>query len=61
MEGLAEEIQSLLDKIQQNLFDKALAFKNDNMLEANDFEEFKEIIEHRGGFVLASLGWYIRN
>ncbi len=53
MEGLAEEIQSLLDKIQQNLFDKALTFKNDNMWEANDFEEFKEIIEHRGGFVLA--------
>ena len=35
MDGLAQYIQSLLEEIQQNIFNRALAFRNENIREAN--------------------------
>ena len=43
----------LLDEIQDNLFKKALSFRNRNITEVDDFEDFKEIIEKKGGFISA--------
>ena len=50
---LSEYICELLEEIQQNLFDRALSFRNDHITEVNSFEEFKEVIENKGGFVSA--------
>jgi prolyl-tRNA synthetase len=50
---LSEYICELLEEIQQNLFNKALSFRNDHITEVNSFEEFKEVIENKGGFVSA--------
>ena len=50
---LSEYICELLEEIQQNLFNKALSFRNDHITEVNSFEEFKEVIENKGGFVFA--------
>ena len=50
---LSEYICELLEEIQQNLFNRALSFRNDNITEVNSFEEFKEVIENNGGFVSA--------
>ena len=50
---LSEYICELLEEIQQNLFNKALSFRNDHITEVNSFEEFKEVIENNGGFVSA--------
>ena len=50
---LSEYICKLLEEIQQNLFNKALSFRNDHITEVNSFEEFKEVIENKGGFVSA--------
>ena len=43
-----------LDTIQSSLYNEALAFKKQNTFQANDYEEFKKIIE-KGGFV--ECGW----
>ena len=43
----------LLDKIQTNLFDRAITYRNEHFTEVDSFEEFKEVIETKGGFVSA--------
>jgi prolyl-tRNA synthetase len=50
---LSEYICELLEEIQQNLFNRALSFRNDHITQVNSFEEFKEVIENKGGFVSA--------
>jgi prolyl-tRNA synthetase len=46
-------VKNLMEEIQQNLYKKALDFRNDNTHKANDYTEFKEILEKKSGFVLA--------
>jgi len=50
--GLGVYIQNLLEEIQQNIFNKALAFRNANLFELNTWDEFKAQIE-KGGFISA--------
>ena len=52
-EGIAIYIKELLEQIQNDLFDKALSYRNNHITEVNDFEEFKQILEDKGGFVSA--------
>jgi prolyl-tRNA synthetase len=47
------EIPALLDQIQDNIFQKALAFRNSLVTPADSFEELKTILETKGGFVSA--------
>ncbi len=46
-------IEDLLNQIQDNLFDTAVQFRNNHVTEVKNFDEFKEVIENKGGFVLA--------
>ena len=48
-----EHVKKLLEEIQVNLYKKALDFRNSSTYKANDYAEFKEIIDKKGGFVLA--------
>ncbi len=50
-EGLAEHIQGLLSDIQDNIYAKALAFRDANTRKVDTWEEFKTEIE-KGGFLL---------
>ena len=50
---LSEYIWELLEEIQQNLFNRALSFRNDHITEVNSFKEFEEVIESKGGFISA--------
>ncbi len=54
-EGLTARIVELLDTIQQNLFARALAFREEHTTEVSTFDEFKQVLEGRPGFVVA--GW----
>jgi prolyl-tRNA synthetase len=47
------KVLHLLDQIQKNLFDKALAFRENNSHYVDSWEEFKEINETKGGFIYA--------
>jgi len=52
-ENLANYIVDLLDQIQQNLYDRALKFREENTREVNTYEEFKELLDTKPGFILA--------
>jgi prolyl-tRNA synthetase len=52
-EGLAERISGLLDEIQENLYKKAFDFREEHITEVNTFEEFKEVLKTKGGFISA--------
>ena len=45
-------IKILLDEIQENLYDRALKFREENTFLVNTWDEFKEQIE-KGGFLMA--------
>lgn len=53
LQDVAEEIPKLLDAIQDNIFQKALAFRNSLITEANSYEEFKRVLDEKTGFVSA--------
>lgn len=50
-EGLADTIATLLDTIQENIFQKALNFRDEHITEVNSYDEFKSVLETKGGFV----------
>lgn len=52
-DGIVAHIADLLTKIQNDLFQKALEYRNTHITEVNDFEEFKNVLETKGGFVSA--------
>ncbi len=52
MEGIEEKIEHLLERIQQNIYQKAFDFREQNTFVVDTWDEFKKQIE-RGGFVLA--------
>ncbi len=52
LEGIAEHIVGLLDEIQTNIYQKALAFREENTFKVDTWDEFKDQIE-KGGFILA--------
>lgn len=52
-EGLVERIEGLMSEIQQNIFSKALAYRESMITRVDTWEEFKEVLDKKGGFVLA--------
>ncbi len=46
-------VSKLLDEIQKNLFDKAKNFRDNNITEVENFEDFKTTLENKGGFISA--------
>lgn len=52
-EDTPTKVKDLLEEIQQNLYVKALAFRNENTREVSTYEKFKEVLESKGGFISA--------
>ena len=53
MDGLPGQITALLDAIQTNLFERAVAFRDEHTQRAATYDEFKQVLEGRPGFVIA--------
>ena len=51
-EGIVDYVQTLLEDIQNNIYQKALTFRNEHITVADTYDEFKQQIE-KGGFILA--------
>ena len=49
-------VKNILDDIQTNLFTRAKNFREENTHDASSYDELKEIIESKGGFVRAYFG-----
>ena len=52
-EGIVNSVSVLLAQIQTDMFDKALNYRNSHITEVNSFDEFKEVLEGKGGFISA--------
>jgi prolyl-tRNA synthetase len=50
---LMDKIEFLLEDIQQNIYNKALLFRDENITKVDSYEEFKEVLESKAGFVSA--------
>ncbi len=53
LENIANYVPDLLEAIQENIYRKAYDFRAENTLKAETWDEFVDIIENKGGFVLA--------
>ena len=53
LEGIEERIEKLLEEIQHNLYQKALDYRKDNIRKADTWDEFKDILDNKKGFILA--------
>ncbi|MEL1242580.1 proline--tRNA ligase [Flavobacterium flavipallidum] len=52
-DGIAAYISELLTQIQSDLFNKAFNYRETHITEVNSFDEFKDVLENKGGFVSA--------
>ena len=52
MAGIASQVKDLLDDIQSNIFKKALTYREENTTVVDDYEEFKRLLDEKGGFFL---------
>ncbi len=53
IDKLTSTIANLLEEMQKNLFEKALSYRESHISEVNSFEEFKSVLENKGGFISA--------
>jgi prolyl-tRNA synthetase len=53
LDGVAEHIRTLLDDIQLNIYKKALAFRDEHIQRADNWEAFTQLLDTKGGFVSA--------
>ncbi len=53
LDNLANDVESLLHEIQDNIYSKALNFRKENTHEVETYEDLKRVLEEKGGFVLA--------
>lgn len=53
LNGIDQRIEDLLTEIQSAIYLKAQKFRHENTTKVNSYKEFKEVLETKGGFLLA--------
>jgi len=53
LDAIANHIKQLLEDIQQNLYNRALTYREEHTTSANTWEEFERLLDEKGGFVSA--------
>ncbi|MDX9940645.1 MAG: proline--tRNA ligase [Bacteroidales bacterium] len=53
MKGIEQTIEKMLNDIQENLYRKALEFRERSTYKADTWDEFIDILDNKGGFILA--------
>ncbi|UXE64995.1 MAG: proline--tRNA ligase [Chryseotalea sp. WA131a] len=53
MAEIIEAIPTLLDDIQSNIYKKAFAFREQATTRVDSYEDFKKVLDDKGGFVMA--------
>ncbi len=46
-------VQNLLEEIQENIYQKALSFRNENIRTIDNWDEFVQVLEEKSGFIAA--------
>jgi prolyl-tRNA synthetase len=53
LDAIATDVPTLLDDIQQNIYNRAAKFKTDFTTKVESYDEFKKVLDEKAGFVLA--------
>ena len=53
LEGIADHVEQLLEDIQNNLFNRAKAYRDAHITKVDNFDDFKSVLEEKGGFINA--------
>ncbi len=53
LDGIVDHVCSLLDEIQSSIYNRALRFKEENSTNVDSYDEFKTVLDGKGGFVFA--------
>ena len=53
MESIAVRIPELIEEIQQSIFERAISFRNNLITRVDSFEDFKEVLTTKAGFIYA--------
>jgi prolyl-tRNA synthetase len=53
LEGISRHIADLLSEIQQAMFDKAKAYRDEHITKADTWDEFVKLLDEKGGFISA--------
>jgi len=53
LDTIADHVAALLDEIQQNLFNRAKAYRDEHITKADTWEDLVEILNNKGGFAYA--------
>lgn len=53
LDGLADHIKNLLEEIQQNLYNRALSFREENTRTVDSWDEFIRLLDEKPGFLSA--------
>ncbi|WP_416440307.1 proline--tRNA ligase [Leeuwenhoekiella sp. A16] len=52
-DNIVDRVQELLREMQAALFNKALKYRNEHITQVDTYDEFKKVLEEKGGFVSA--------
>jgi len=52
-ENIIDHVKFLMTDIQQNLYNRALEYRDSHITEVNSWEEFKQVLNEKGGFISA--------
>ncbi len=47
------KVENLLEEIQESLHQRATTYRDEHITEVNSYEEFKKVLENKGGFISA--------
>lgn len=53
LDGVVDTVTQMLEDVQQGMYDKALAYREEHITKADSWDEFVNILEEKGGFVSA--------
>jgi prolyl-tRNA synthetase len=53
LNDLLPKVEKILETMQQEMFQKALDFQKANTYHIDDYQEFKKVIEDKGGFIMS--------
>ncbi len=53
VDGLENHIHELMDEIQKSIYQRAIDFRKENTRTVETYEEFKKVLDDKGGFIMA--------
>jgi prolyl-tRNA synthetase len=53
LDGLTDVVVDLMDEIHDNIYQKALAYREEHISHVDTYDEFKQVLESKGGFIYA--------